>query len=103
VWHSGKLRARQTAEACWRATNPLADLTVVRGLQPTDPAEWILEQLDVETRDVLCVGHLPNIARVAALLAAGDENAVVEFPAHGLIALERDGAEWKERWRVSPP
>ena len=24
MWHSGKLRARQTAELFWRATNPLA-------------------------------------------------------------------------------
>ena len=34
VWHSGKLRARQTAEIFWRACNPLAALQAVRGLQP---------------------------------------------------------------------
>ena len=28
VWHSGKLRARQTAEAFWRACNALADMWV---------------------------------------------------------------------------
>ena len=36
VWHSGKLRARQTAEALWRACNPLAEFSATRGLQPND-------------------------------------------------------------------
>lgn len=27
VWHSGKLRAKQTAEAFWRACNALAELS----------------------------------------------------------------------------
>ena len=38
VWHSGKLRARQTAEIFWRACNPLAALQAVRGLQPDGSA-----------------------------------------------------------------
>ena len=32
VWHSGKLRARQTAEALWRACNPLTEFSATRGL-----------------------------------------------------------------------
>jgi phosphohistidine phosphatase len=39
VWHSGKLRARQTAEPFWRACNPLAEFAAIRGLQPDDPPE----------------------------------------------------------------
>ena len=37
IWHSGKLRARQTAEPLWRACNPLAEFAAARGLQPEDP------------------------------------------------------------------
>ena len=33
IWHSGKLRARQTAEALLRACNPLAEFAAIRGLQ----------------------------------------------------------------------
>ena len=32
IWHSGKLRTRQTGEAFRRACNPLAAFTMVRGL-----------------------------------------------------------------------
>ena len=41
VWHSGKLRARQTAEIFWRACNALAEFSAMRDLQPEDPAEWM--------------------------------------------------------------
>ncbi|MEQ1910662.1 MAG: histidine phosphatase family protein, partial [Vicinamibacterales bacterium] len=30
IWHSGKLRARQTAEIFWRACNPLAEFSATR-------------------------------------------------------------------------
>jgi phosphohistidine phosphatase SixA len=49
IWHSGKLRARQTAEAYWRACNPLAEFSAIRGLQPTDPPEWIRDRLTEES------------------------------------------------------
>src|SRR5205814_3267259 len=46
IWHSGKLRARQTAEAFWRRCNPLSTFAAARGLQPTDPTTWIVDALD---------------------------------------------------------
>jgi phosphohistidine phosphatase len=97
IWHSGKLRARQTGEACLRACNPFAAFRMVRGLLPEDPAEMMKIQLDAETRDVMLVGHMPNIAGLAARLAGADVN----FPLHGAVAFARDdGGVWKERWRI---
>ena len=37
IWHSGKLRARQTAESFLQACNPFAEFRMVRGLRPDDP------------------------------------------------------------------
>ena len=61
VWHSGKLRARQTAEAFWRACNALASFSATRDLQPEDPPEWIRDRLRGETRDILIAGHYPHL------------------------------------------
>ena len=100
VWHSGKLRAKQTAEAFWRACNPLAELSATRDLQPDDPPQWIADRLRGETRDILIAGHFPHLPRVFALLTAShDERA---FPLHGVVALSSDdqGATWREAWRV---
>jgi phosphohistidine phosphatase len=100
VWHSGKLRARQTAEAFWRTCNPLATMAAVRGLQPSDPAEWVRDLVAEETRDVMLVGHMPNLARVLALLTTGDAAAPSDFPDHSLIALDATDGRYVERFRI---
>jgi phosphohistidine phosphatase len=99
VWHSGKLRARQTAEAFWRRLNPLAVFAAQRGLQPTDPPQAIRDLLASEDQDVLLVGHFPSLPRVLALLTQNSEDPAVSFPQHGLVALERRGNTWKELLR----
>ena len=103
IWHSGKLRARQTAEAFWRRCNPLAKFSAVRGLQPSDPTGWIVDALAVDERQVMLVGHLPHLPRLLAHLTTGDVNATpAEFPLNGMVALEREGTNWKEAWREGP-
>ena len=99
VWHSGKLRAKQTAEAFWRACNALAVFSAARNLQPGDPPEWMRDQLRGETRDVLVAGHFPHLPRLFALLL-NDASAAERFPAHGIVALEStdEGETWNERW-----
>jgi phosphohistidine phosphatase len=101
VWHSGKLRAKQTAEAYWRACNALAEFSATRDLQPDDPAQWIRDRLRGETRDILIAGHFTHLPRLLALLVLGGE-AGVEFPINGFVALNsEDGGEtWRELWRL---
>jgi phosphohistidine phosphatase SixA len=43
------------------------------------------DELVADTRDVLVVGHMPHIGRLAALLAPG-----TDMPAHGAVVLTRD-------------
>lgn len=86
IWHSGKLRARQTAEAYRRACNPLAEFSAIRGLQPADPPEWIRDRLIGESRDVMLVGHMPSLPGILRLLTG---NPSAEFPQHGLVALRK--------------
>jgi phosphohistidine phosphatase len=100
VWHSGKLRAKQTAEAFWRACNALAELSATKDLQPDDPPQWIRDRLLGENRDVLIAGHYPHLPGLLALLVRRD--VLVQFPQHGVVALvTADGGEtWKELWRL---
>ena len=102
VWHSGKLRARQTAEAFWRALNPLAEFSATRDLQPDDPPAWMRDRLRGETRDILIAGHFPHLPRLVALLLTAREDRTVEFPPHGVVALESAdaGETWREEWRL---
>lgn len=100
IWHSGKLRARQTAEAFWKMCNPLAPLTAERNLQPADPPEWMRDRLIGETRDLMVVGHMPHLALLFSLMIGGEAHTPAAFPLHGMIALEPEGDRWKEAWRI---
>jgi len=103
VWHSGKLRARQTAEAYWRACNPLGEFAATKDLQPDDPPAWIRDRLIGEPRDVLIAGHFPHLPRLLARLLGEPEGAPGEFPPHGIVALETtdEGTSWRETWRIA--
>ena len=102
VWHSGKLRAKQTAEAIWRACNALAEFSATRDLQPDDPPQWIRDRLRGETRDIAIVGHFPHLPRLSALLVGARSGSDPDFPVHGCVALVSDdeGDAWREVWRV---
>lgn len=101
IWHSGKLRARQTAEVAWRTLNPFASFSAARGLQPDDDPDTMAVTLEAETEDVLLAGHMPHLARLLHRLTTGHrDGAAASFPQHGCVALEKDGEGWKECWRI---
>ena len=52
---------------------------MVRGLRPEDPHEWMRDELAVETRDILLVGHMPHLPGLAYALIGGQG----EFPLQG--------------------
>jgi phosphohistidine phosphatase len=105
VWHSGKLRARQTAEAFWRQCNALAEFSATRDLQPDDPPNWFADRVKGETRDILIAGHYPHLPRLLQLMTSGSAGSSRgAFPQHGVVALESrdEGNTWSELWRISP-
>ena len=93
IVHSGKARARQTAEIWGGLVD--ADVAEADGLAPNDdPSVWA-ERLGAEGDDVMVVGHLPHLERLVGLLVTGDaDRAVVGFPAGGLVVLERNDDGW---------
>ena len=93
IFHSGKARARQTAEI-WAGLVG-ADVAEGNDLAPNDdPSAWA-QRLDGERGDVMIVGHLPHLERLVGLLVTGDaDRAVVGFPAGGLVVVDRGDDGW---------
>jgi phosphohistidine phosphatase len=96
IWHSGKLRARQTAEV-FLALNPFAEFKMIRGLRPDDPPDIMLGALAEEARDLVLVSHLPYLAALRRGLTRIDSL----FPLHGLVLIERGADDWQERLALS--
>jgi phosphohistidine phosphatase len=103
IWHSGKLRARQTAKIFWRACNPLAEFAAARDLQPADRPTTMRDRLRHEPRTVMLVGHFPHLPALLALLLEHADGQV-PFPPHGIVTLRTDdeGDSWTEEWRIAP-
>jgi phosphohistidine phosphatase len=101
IVHSGKMRARQTAAAWGEALG--VSIVEADGLAPRDaPGIWVA-RVTAETRDMMLVGHLPHLARLAGLLVAGDpDRPVIAFRQGGLVGLEEGPAGWSV-WFVLPP
>jgi phosphohistidine phosphatase len=105
IWHSGKPRAQQTAELLRPATR--AGEGAVRqhdGLAPKDAVEPIQRELEQGNSNVMIVGHLPFLGRLAALLLTGSvDKDVVAFQFGGVVCLNRDDAgRWKLEWMLVP-
>jgi phosphohistidine phosphatase len=91
IYHSGILRARQTADilaAELDARPPVHERSGLRPLDPVEPiAEWLLGDAN-EDAALALVGHLPFLEHLAAQLVAGQESlqVVVMAPA-GVVKL----------------
>jgi phosphohistidine phosphatase len=96
IRHSGKLRARQTAEVC-AAHLGLAENQVrqVSGLAPNDDVEQLALELEADRRSLLLAGHLPFLARLAGrLLVAEAGRLPIHFSDAAAMVLARIEGSW---------
>ncbi|MCR4440481.1 MAG: phosphohistidine phosphatase SixA [bacterium] len=104
IVHSGKQRARQTAELFASMLHPPGGVEERSGLAPLDDPRPVVAWLEKEDAPML-VGHLPFLSRLAALLVAGTpEPPVVSFTHGGIVCLDSrgEGSGWLLAWAVTP-
>lgn len=102
ILHSGKLRARQTAELLHERLAPDATIRAADGLGPNDPEEVFVTELGSLDENLLVVGHMPFVSRLASRLI-GAERDVLAFQPGTVAALSRgaDGG-WMLSWMMTP-
>lgn len=104
IVHSGKRRARQTAEAIASLLTPGRTPEVLSGLNPTDDVRAFAATLSAG-EDLMVIGHLPFMERLAAYLLTGSEDRpLIRFTNSGIVCLEYDAglAAWVIRWAMTP-
>jgi len=103
IRHSGKKRARETAEIFSGFLGVQGKLEKMEGLAPLDD----VTQLDLKAAEnLMLVGHLPFMEKLASYLVAGapDRPPVVKFQNGGIVCLDRDAEtdSWYLKWTMLP-
>ena len=102
IVHANKLRAEQTAQMFAEAwgcdcTEENADLS-----PHSDPSIWASRLLEVH-EDIMLVGHLPHLSRLAGLLLCDNaDRQVIRFRNAGVSCLERTENQWSLCWQIHP-
>jgi phosphohistidine phosphatase len=104
IRHSGKTRARQTAEIMGSALSPAGGTVVaVPNLGPLDDVEPVAKELAAVDLPVMLVGHLPFMERLAGYMLTGNaERAAVRFHKGGIVSLVSKDDAWQLDWIVTP-
>ncbi len=104
LWHSEKTRAIQTANILKAAIEINKDANSRDDIGPTDDATKIAKELQSATNDIMIVGHLPFLSKLASLLLNGSESAnIVSFKNAGIVCINRsDEKLWQIEWIITP-
>ena len=109
IVHSVKHRAKETAEALAFLLSPIDGVKEVEGLKPMDDPKIWTNWIDSETKNIMLVGHLPHLNKLAEKLLMGQDfislqsELQIRFKNGGIVCLERDD-DWCYHlsWAVIP-
>ena len=104
VIHSGKLRAKQTAEILAAEIAPMLQLETSDLINPNDDPGAFDIRTASGSVDTLVVGHLPFMAKLVSQLVAGDDNhMLVSYQPGSVVCLESTEKDnWQINWMVRP-
>lgn len=104
ILHSGKERARMTADIYGKHLTPPQGLAGIDGINPDDDVKSFAETMDPAS-NIMYVGHLPFMQKLASFLVSGNDGInVFKFQNGGIVCLDRDdGAKlWHIKWALMP-
>jgi len=101
IWHSSKLRAIQTAQIISKFIR-CPEILERHDLNPLDSVSKFAEEIKFLNKDLMIIGHLPFLEKLAALLVTGTESyKIVAFKYSGVVCLEYSDT-WKIAWIITP-
>ena len=103
LFHSGILRAKQTAEILAEQLQFTRGVEPLSGLLPQDDPAIAKAEVEAAESPIMLVGHLPHLHRLIGLLVRGDaESHVMELPPATMVCCANDGSKWEILWTLSP-
>jgi len=103
VRHSGKTRARQTAEILAGAIGCQEKLVKVNVMMPSDPPENIIPGLRQTDLNLMLVGHMPFMGELASrLVSGGPPTGQFSFETGAMLCLHKQNDLFSVEFYVSP-
>ena len=100
IFHSDKLRARQTADIFSSILNP-ASMSELEYLSPNSDPTLINQSFTIN--NALYIGHLPNLEKIVSSLVTGDtESNIIKFQNSGVIGLEKSDSHYQVDCYLTP-
>ena len=99
IFHSGKLRATQTAEIFASNLN-IAQISTHAHLSPDDDVSLFADTLE---NHALYVGHLPHLEKLVSYLVSGETApCILKFQNSAVLCLEKTGLQYFIHWYLTP-
>jgi phosphohistidine phosphatase len=104
LWHSKKSRAAQTAQILAEVIKVKKGLSERDDINPNDDINPLLKDLSKADGDIMIVGHMPFLGRLASELLSGGETAnTIHFRQGGIVCLNYDrDTGWQIEWMITP-
>jgi len=100
IFHSGKLRASQTADIFADASG-ISTTSMIDGLSPNDDVDLLAKNLDMN--NALYVGHLPHLEKLVSILVTGNEGeGIIKFQNSAVVCLGKTDSRYQQLWYLTP-
>ena len=99
IWHSTKLRAVQTADIIGEAID-CKNRQARDDMNPNDSVKKLPKEILSAKKNVMIIGHLPFLQKLAGLLLTGSEDKeIIAFKNSAVLCLDHE-EEWQIEWLI---
>ena len=101
IYHSEKLRAKQSAKILFGKMQPIDGMEEVKGLAPTDSVDVAQGIINNSKESIMIVGHLPHLSRLLSQLIVGDQGKMLlRFDPGSVVCVTNNGEGWTIDWSL---
>ncbi len=104
VWHSTRLRAKQTAEIFIKELAWNVPVKEITGLEPDDDIAEVVDRLNKAQTSIMIVGHMPFLGHLASSLVGRGSSNMFNFEPSAVLSLSHvlDRGGWVVQWMIGP-
>ena len=102
VFHSGKLRAQQSASLIAETLSPEILPVQTEGLNPNDDPTVIIGDIEQMNENILIASHMPFVSSLCSTLLTGTADAEFASMPGTLFCLEKADGKWRLAFMLRP-